>query len=48
MSVRTTLGDSLPDDIVVENEVTSHSLTHSHRGFDSVALLPVVPSKPTV
>jgi len=37
MLLRMTLGDSLLDDIVVENEITSHSLTHSHRGFDSVA-----------
>jgi len=33
-----TLGDNLLDDIVAENEITLHSLTHSHRGFDSVVL----------
>jgi len=41
-------GDSLPDDIVGENEIILHSLTHSHLGFNSVVLSPLATLQQTV
>jgi len=47
MSLRNLFADSLPDDMVVENETTSHSLTQLHGCVDSVVLPPFVPLQQT-